>query len=395
MLSVSLVKARKTIKAKILELRKGKEELLKREYENFQRYLHGDKLVPLYSATRQQADRFLRRIKGKIKEDREYPMILRRDIIKLVKRDTKLTPYWFRVPVYGKKGGIWVPVRPHEEIEPSEWSIRESKIIRRGEEWFVYIVVEKEVEEPRPSSKIIAIDIGDKNIATKVELDGGRIGGVKFYGREVRGIRRHYDWLRRRLGEKKLLGEIRRIGSKERRKVNDILHKISREVVERARDMGATIVIGDLEGIRRRDRGRTLNRIVNRMPYYKLTRFIEYKAAFNGVPVIRVKENNTSKTCHRCNSIGIRKTQGLFYCPNCNLQYNADLNGAINIGRVALGYMPRGGAALTRPITPSEASPPMPRRLSGGEAEIGESPGFSRGECQPLVKTLVSTLYRQ
>jgi hypothetical protein len=34
-------------KAKVLEPRKGREELLKRECENFQRYLHGDKSVPL------------------------------------------------------------------------------------------------------------------------------------------------------------------------------------------------------------------------------------------------------------------------------------------------------------------------------------------------------------
>jgi len=35
--SESLMKVRKTIKAEILELRKGKEELLKREYESWQR----------------------------------------------------------------------------------------------------------------------------------------------------------------------------------------------------------------------------------------------------------------------------------------------------------------------------------------------------------------------
>ena len=51
--------AKKTIKAKVLELRKGKEKLLRREYENFQRCLRGDKSVPLYSATKQQADSFL------------------------------------------------------------------------------------------------------------------------------------------------------------------------------------------------------------------------------------------------------------------------------------------------------------------------------------------------
>jgi len=72
------------IKAKILELRKGKEELLRREYENFQRYLHGDKTAQLYSATRQQAERLLRKLRGKFKPNKEYPMILRRDVIGLI-----------------------------------------------------------------------------------------------------------------------------------------------------------------------------------------------------------------------------------------------------------------------------------------------------------------------
>lgn len=72
--------AKKTIKAKILELRRGKEELLKREYENWQRYLGGDKSVQLYFATGQQADRLLRRLKGELKPDKEYPLILRRDV---------------------------------------------------------------------------------------------------------------------------------------------------------------------------------------------------------------------------------------------------------------------------------------------------------------------------
>ncbi|NHV07435.1 MAG: hypothetical protein HA495_08910 [Thaumarchaeota archaeon] len=37
---------------------------------------------------------------------------------------------------------------------------------------------------------------------------------------------------------------------------------------------------------------------------------------------------------------------------------------------------------MTKPLTPSEASSPMPCRLSGEGVEIGESPDFSRGECQ-------------
>ena len=90
------MKVKKTIKGKILELRKGKEELLKREYENFQRYLHGDKTAPLYSATKQEAERFLKRLNGKIKPNKEYPLILRRDVYRA---NTKLTPYWLKIPI--------------------------------------------------------------------------------------------------------------------------------------------------------------------------------------------------------------------------------------------------------------------------------------------------------
>gem|GEM_PF-1990898 len=74
---------------------------------------------------------------------------------------------------------------------------------------------------------------------------------------------------------------------------------------------------------------------------------------------------------------------------NCRKVYNPLLNtnsirdeASKDADGVALSYMLRGGASLTKPLTPSEASSPMSCRLSGEEAEIGESPDFSRGECQ-------------
>lgn len=78
------MKAKKTIKAKIIELRRGKEELLKREYENWQRYLRGDKTVSLYSATKQQAERLLRKLGDRFNPEKEYPLILRRDVLGLI-----------------------------------------------------------------------------------------------------------------------------------------------------------------------------------------------------------------------------------------------------------------------------------------------------------------------
>ena len=110
----------------------------------------------------------------------------------------------------------------------------------------------------------------------------------------------------RRLGEKKLLRKIKQIGRKEHRKVDDILHKISREIVSRAKELGATIVIGNLKGIRRKNRGKTLNRIVNRMPYYRLTQYIKYKANGKAYPSWQFQNSTPQK-----HAIGVeRKVRG-------------------------------------------------------------------------------------
>ncbi|MBS7635656.1 hypothetical protein KEJ34_09325 [Candidatus Bathyarchaeota archaeon] len=77
---------------------------------------------------------------------------------------------------------------------------------------------------------------------------------VKFYGREIRGVRRHYARLRRRLQERGITQVVKRIGSKERRVVNTILHQISKRIVSLSLASNSYIVLGDLTGIRRRIR---------------------------------------------------------------------------------------------------------------------------------------------
>jgi len=337
------MKAKKTIKAKILDLRKGKEELLKREYENWQHYLRGDKTVPLYSATKQQAERLLRRLKGKVKPNKEYPMILRRDVYRAY---TKLTPYWLKIPIYGIRGGINVPIKTHEPIT-EDMICRETKIIRRRGEWFVYITVEKEVEERNPKS-VLAIDLGIRWIATTVNSNNPK---PKFYGKELRRVKGHYFYLRRSLALKKAYKTTKKIGHKERRVVNDLLHKISRAIVNEALENDSMIVLGNLKGIRRNGKGRRFNRKLNNgFPYYKLSQFIEYKARWLGIKVFKISERNTSKTCHKCGYKGFR-VGSLFKCPNCGYSYNADYNGAMNILKRAVGYMPIVGVALTQPRT--------------------------------------------
>ena len=85
------MKLQKTVKAKIFGLTRIKEILLREEYDNFQPSLKGFDVL-LYSATKQQAERLLRRLKGKPKR-KEYPMILRRDVFNVKETKNKLAKF--------------------------------------------------------------------------------------------------------------------------------------------------------------------------------------------------------------------------------------------------------------------------------------------------------------
>jgi putative transposase len=337
----------KVIKAKILdETNNGKLKALEREYRNFQKALRGED-AKLYSATKQQAERLLRKIKkqngGKLKQ-KEYPLILRRDVYNVWITDNKLSKYWIKIPVYGVKGGIKLPIKPHCEIDMS-WKFREAKVFRKKNGWFVHITVEKEVEINQEYDNVIAVDLGIRWIVTVVSTADKR---PTFYGKELRRVRGHYFYLRRKLGKLKKFKAIKKVRNKEKRMVDDLLHKISRKIVNKAKEENAVIVLGDLKGIRKQDKGRKFNRKLNSFPYYRLSKFIEYKALWEGIAVIKVNEANTSKLCSRCNSQGLRRN-GKFVCPNCGIELNADYNGALNILKRVLGHMSKAGAVLTQP----------------------------------------------
>ena len=335
----------KTIKCGIIKPTKKKLSLLNQEYENLQRFLNGDCSVKLYSANKQQAKRYYK----KIKPNKEYPLSIRKDLIRIERKETKLVKYWVRIPVAGRRGGIWLPVKPHCNF-PDNYEICESKVLKRKGKFFVFITIKKEVKIKTSYSSILAIDIGERVTATAVLSEDKR---PRFYGKEVRGIRRHFAWLRKRLGEKKLLKKIKQIGHKEKRIVGDLLHKISHELVRLAYQHNALILLGDLKGIRSsaKGKGKRLNRIVSNMPYYKLTKYIEYKANWLGINVIKINEKGTSKTCPKCGSKGKRPYQGLFKCVNCGYQANADFVGAQNILKRFVEYISTNGAAVNQPLT--------------------------------------------
>ncbi len=363
----------KTVKCKIHSLTNIKEQILSHEYNNYQKlcqevsacvdnnYLSDRpyslfKTANRYSATVWGA---IQSIKNKRQFDRigEQPLYLRNDVFAVVENQTKISKHWLKLPTKRKHGGIWLPVivpRKYEEL--LNLKICDSKITKKKKGWFLLLTVKKEVVIMKSYSNILAIDLGEKVMATVCGSFNNQ--RPQFLGRKVRGIRRHYAWLRKRLGKKKIPKVIKRLEHTEKHKVNDQLYKIARQINNLAEETNSLIVLGDLKGIRKSTKGKRFNRIVSNMPYLKLTQMITYMANWDGRQIIKVSEKGrTSHTCSKCGSKGTRPYQGMFKCPSCGYQVNADFNGAKRIAQIGLETIPSlDGVSLIAPLTLQEAS---------------------------------------
>jgi|GEM_PF-237680 len=375
----------KTLRIKIGKLSKKKKQILLKEYSEFQKavkytdnfieqnriyslkeltkhlYSSGSiKVVAeLYSATYQTAYTEVLKAKKRNKRAKikRMHLTIRHDTFELRKIErNKLFRYFAKIPVASIRGGILLPlhVKDFQEKDIEDCQIGDSRIEYSNGNFFLHLAIEKEVEDSITVDKdkvaLISIDLGERNPAVSVILQGGSMKPV-FYRENIRAVRAHYRNLRQSLGKKKLLKKIKQISDKERRVVRDINHKISAAIVKQARELRAkgyqpVITMGRLTGIRgaAQEKGRRIRRAINQWSYYQLQQYIKYKANWDGIPVGLVSEYKTSKLCHHCGHEGLRKG-GLFRCNNCSMEYNADLNGALNIGTRSLEYIFRDRAS--------------------------------------------------
>ena len=375
-----------TVRVKLHSLTNRKADLLDREYEAFQAAVHGGD-ADLYSATAQQASKVQRQKDPN--PDTTQPVVLRNDVLDVAcDESTVLSSWWVKVPVFdperGRGNSIWCPahVPNKDEALVRDGDIRDSELVRRDDEWYVHLVVKRSVAVSDEYDDVLAIDMGARWVATCAFVSDRK---TTFHGAEVRRIREHYKQLRKSIGKAKpRQGQqvVERIGDAEARKVDDRLHKIARSIVEDAAERNAIIVVGDLGGIRKdNDKGRYVNDKTHKMPFARLLDYIEHKAHDAGIEVQLVEEYDTSKTCNRCASEGVRESQGRFECPVCGLDDNADKNGALNIGKRALGKFEKplseAGAVLARPETQVIAprgDEPANLSISVGSTPCGGTP---------------------
>jgi len=193
---------------------------------------------------------------------------------------------------------------------------------------------------------VLGIDLGLRNPVVSVALPSRR---SDFRGQKVKQIQSKYFYLRRQSKTGKGWHQ------REHNKVRDQLHKITTEIADFAEENRLIVAVGDLSGIHRQDKGKTMNRKLHRFPHYSFRQMLEYKCKERGIKYIEVDEAYTSQRCSRCGEIGDRN-RGEFECGNCGLEIDADVNGARNIASRALGKseirpLVSAGADVTQPGT--------------------------------------------
>ena len=323
------MKVEKTVQAGIVELTNQKRKELETEYQNLQRHLQGEEDVEVYSANKQQADRFY----DTIKEDNEYPISVRKDLIDVQECESDIADYFVKVPTAQRYGGLKLPVKTHTEIK-DDWEIGETKVIRRDGNFYINITVSYEVEEKTSINGIYGIDLGLRNpvvgVALSVAESCHNLQTVDFHAQSIQKIQSRYAYLRRNSTTGKKWKQ------SESNKVEDILHKVTTEITDYCKENKLAVAVGDLEGIQNKDRGKEMNRKLHRLPHYKFKQLLRYKLKERGLPLVEVDEAYTSQTCAKCGEKGSRY-RGRFRCSGTEM--DADYNGAWNIAKRASGKL--------------------------------------------------------
>jgi putative transposase len=148
-------------------------------------------------------------------------------------------------------------------------------------------------------------------------------------------------------------------GRRRHNRISQLLHKVSKAIVQDAKQHKAAIVFEDITFIRKlyqrgNGQGREYRSKLNSWPFFEFKRQVEYKAKWEGVTVLTLtkgKTRGTSQLCPRCGKRLQEDRHDTFHrrqlwCPDCQKWMDRDVVAAMNIAR-------KGGEVFHRPQGPA------------------------------------------
>lgn len=239
-------------------------------------------------------------------------------------------------------------------VKPIKTNIGENKlcqvrIIPQTTCYVVNVIYEKkEVDLGLNKSNILSIDLGLDNLCTGISNVGVRPFIIN--GKIMKSFNQWYNKKKAKwmsfVGDKKTSKRLGWLNNRRNFWIEDKIHKISRWIIDFCvkHNIG-TIIIGLNKGWKQEIKlGKRLNQKFSEIPFSKLIDKISYKGKFTGVDVQTTEESYTSKVDHLAFEplrkhdiyLGKRIKRGLFQSSVGKI-LNADVNGAIGIGRKVFG----------------------------------------------------------
>jgi putative transposase len=214
------------------------------------------------------------------------------------------------------------------------------KGMRVGQAWLVKdkdgiylkVVFSKTVEVVGSNGVAVAVDINENNVAF------GSMERVRNIKTGERAVRTAYFLKRRRLQSKPRLNEkplLAKYSGRERRRVEDIYHKVANQIVTAAKEAKASVVVMEkLENIReKKKRIKAMNGRLNRWSFRRLQNIIEYKARLSGLMVVYLNAKNTSSLCPTCGDKISPNGYRRMRCLSCGLEEDRDVIAVKNLLR--------------------------------------------------------------
>ncbi|MEM3489771.1 MAG: transposase, partial [Nitrososphaerota archaeon] len=251
-------------------------------------------------------------------------------------------PYeWHEVPlIVGEHQKRFIEAWKRGELKVGEITLLGDRVI---------VAFRKEAEERKPMG-YASIDVNLMSLdvlkAKENSLEYEKVELKKLYE-----IRAHCFKKRRKIQKlskiKPKTAEklMQKYSKREKRRVNNMLHKITTDITRELAGKGLSPIFEKLKGLNynstRNRYAKCRNRKVSSLPYRKIQSFIEYKMAWLGYKTQYVDAKNTSKTCPRCGSLS--KVRGQTYkCEKCGYEADRHFVTCVNILRMwGFGFTPK------------------------------------------------------
>ncbi|MHA2384672.1 MAG: zinc ribbon domain-containing protein [Candidatus Thorarchaeota archaeon] len=280
--------------------------------------------------------------------------------------------------------------------------------------WWAIFTVTLETEIMGSSGKppaVLSIDLGINKAACSVLLTQKGYKQVRYWKQEYKLQRMQNldDRIAFLQKEKEALlsqgkssdavsKKLRSLSGKRQRVSRELDKNLVKDISEHIQEMAdyfdLYVSIGKVKGIRNTARkgnfkGSKFRGMIHRWAFARIRDMLGHKLATLGLDAKHyraVPEQWTSIMCHKCGHKGIRPKQNLFICHTCGYRANADLNGAINIGKRLIMLIPslRDEKGLGMWLTPKDRAILKARRKtcsSKGKSSLPQkSPASIEGE---------------